>query len=63
MNRDATKTCYVLTSQKLNPVFKRHSALYRGECIADSAFSPHLSGLPAEEELNIKWKTCCKGLI
>lgn len=61
VNRDATKTCYVLTSQKLNPEFKRHSARCMGERIADDALSPPLFGLPAEEELRIKWKTCCKG--
>lgn len=63
MNHDATKTCYVFNSQKLTPVFKRHSACYMGECIAGTSFSPHLSGIPAEEGLSIKWKTCCKGPI
>lgn len=42
-------------------VFKRHFARYMGEHIADTAFSPQLSGLPAEEGLSIKWKTCCEG--
>jgi len=26
------------------------------EWIADAVFNPHLSGLPAKEVLNVKWK-------